>query len=400
MTEPERTRVLILLLGLALGEPLGGAERFGIELATRLDQARFEPIVCAFWRHNSPAERHWLAHLQAYGIETFFAADAGPGHYLARYQAGVQAIRDRFRGQQVDVIQSHFQMGSLAALLLRRPLAARACVRRAAAAREWGDGVAAAIGRLVFTDWVFPLAFDAEVAISQTLANRLDRRPAAFLRRRRAVRIPTGVPLERFHPAAPAEARTARQTLGLPADALVVGNVGRLRGEKGHRVLLQAAVRVCAARPDVRFVIIGDGELREALQQQAVGLGLAEAVRFTGARTDVNQLYHAMYLFVLPSLWEALGTAILESMASGVPVVATDLPGPRELVTPGRTGWLARSNDPADLAERLLEALADPAARAARAAEALRAVVPRFSIAKIARAYEQLYDQLTGRTAT
>ncbi len=356
-------------------------------------------MICAFWRHKSPSEQHWLDYLQANGIEAFFAADAGRGGYLTRYLEGIRSIGDRFRGQRVDVIHSNFQMGSLAALLLKRPLAARACVRTALAGKEWGDGTAASICRLVFTNWLFPLTFSAEIGVSQTLVDILDRRPAARLKRGQALWIPNGIPMDRFHPSEPAEPRAAQQALGLPADALVVGNVGRLRQEKGHRILLQAAAQVCAARPETRFVIIGDGELQTALHRQAAELGLGEAVQFTGARTDVEYLYHAMDLFVLPSLWEGLSTAILESMASGIPVVATDLPGTRELIAPGRTGWLVRPNDPADLARGILEALANPSQRAGMAAAALTSVVPRFSIAHITRQYEVLYDQLTGRTA-
>lgn len=399
-TTPDRTRVLIVILGLALGEPLGGAERFGIELARNLDRACFEPLVCAFWRHDTPSEQHWLDCLRREGIEAFFAAEAKGGSFVARYVGGIRAIQAHLQGRQVDVIHSCFQLGSIAALLLRRPLAARACIRTGLAGKEWGDGPVALVGRQLLTGWVFPFAFDAEVGVSQALVDTLNRRPAARTVGKRALLLPNGIPLDRFDLATAEQVRAARRELGLPTDALVVGNVGRLRREKGHAILLKAAARVVAAQPEARFVIIGDGELRDLLRRQAVALGLGEAVIFSGARTDVERLYRAFDLFVLPSLWEGLSTVILESMASGVPVIGTDIPGTRELIVPGRTGWLAQPGDPADLARCILNALADPHQRSAAAETARSEVVPRYGMAHVADQYEALYARLTGRVSS
>lgn len=387
----------MVILGLALGEPLGGAERFGIELARNLDRACFEPLVCAFWRHGAPSEQHWLDCLRQEGIEAFFAADATGGSFAARYAGGIRAISAHLQGQRVDVIHSCFQLGSIAALLLKRPLAARACIRTGLAGKEWGDGPGAFLGRQLITGWVFPFAFDAEVGVSQALVDTLNRRPAARMAGKRALLLPNGIPLDRFDLATAEQVGAARSELGLPTDAPVVGNVGRLRREKGHAILLKAAAQVVAARPDTRFVIIGDGELRDLLRRQAAESGLGEAVIFAGARTDVERLYRAFDLFVLPSLWEGLSTVILESMASGVPVIGTDIPGNRELIVPGRTGWLARPDDPADLAECILNALADPRQRSVVAETARQEVVPRYGMAHIADRYEALYARPTGR---
>jgi glycosyltransferase involved in cell wall biosynthesis len=394
---PDRTRVLIVILGLALGEPLGGAERFGIELARNLDKERFEPLICAFWRHGAPSEQHWLECLRREGIEVFFAADAKGGSFVARYVGGLRAVEAHLQGRQVDVIHSCFQLGSIAALLLKRPLAARTCIRTGLAGKEWGDGPVAFLGRQLMTAWVFPLAFDAEVGVSQALVDTLNRRPAARMVGKRALLLPNGIPLDRFGLATAEQVGAARKELGLPTDALVVGNVGRLRREKGHAILLKAAAQVLAARSEARFVIIGDGELRDLLRRQAIESGLGEAVIFAGARTDVERLYRAFDLFVLPSLWEGLSTVVLESMASGVPVISTDIPGTRELIVSGRTGWLARPDDPADLARCILTALADPHQASVVAETARKEVVPRYGMAYIADQYEALYARLIGR---
>ena len=104
-----------------------------------------------------------------------------------------------------------------------------------------------------------------------------------------------------------------------------------------------------------------------------------------------------MDLFVLPSVWEGLPTVILESMACGISVVATDIPGTRELITHGRTGWLVPPNDAASLAQGILAALRAPAACQSVAQAARQEVTPRFALEQVTKQYEWLYLELLGR---
>ncbi len=388
----DRIRVLMLVSGFAIGQPLGGAERFGVGLACHLDQEQFEPIVCGFWRRGVPAEEHWRGVLAASRIETFEAADRGRGFTPARYASALHSITGHLHGRPIDVIHSQFQLGSVTALLLRRKLGATALVRTAhnAFPFEWGPSMQGAFGRQVFTKWIFPLTFDAEVAVSRDAAESQDRRPGARLARKRAHLIHNGIaPL--FSSAPEPGLRAA---LGLSTADTVIGSVGRFSSEKGYAYLVQAAPEVLAQRPDVKFLLIGDGDQRDALEQQAAGLGLTGSVIFAGARQDAASLYGVMDLFVLPSLYEGLPTAVLESMAAGVPVVATDTAGTRELVEDGHTGWLCRSRDPASLAEAIVAALDDPARRAQAAQAAQDEIVPRYLLDRIADQYEALYRSL------
>lgn len=135
--------------------------------------------------------------------------------------------------------------------------------------------------------------------------------------------------------------------------------------------------------------------MRGALEAEAAALGVAHAITFVGARADAGVLYPALDLFVLPSLWEGLPTVVLESMASGVPVVATDIPGTCDLVQEGVTGWLAPPADPSGLSQAILRALDDPIQRVAIARHAAEQVVPRYTMDAIARQYAELYRQLS-----
>jgi glycosyltransferase involved in cell wall biosynthesis len=393
----DKVRVLAVVSGLAIGEPMGGAERFGIELACSLDRAIFEPSVCAVWRRHVPSEAFWAQRLADAGVPLLELAD-WPGRADPRaYASAFAALARHLHGADIDIIHCHRPLPSLAALPLKHLYGVKALVRTAHAGKEWGDGPAAFMFRQVFTQWLLPLTLDAEACVSQAQVDAFNRRPGARLCRRSARLLHNAIELDRFTRAPdPALIAALRSEFGLaPADR-VVGSVGRLRKEKAYPDLVAAAALVRAAEPNARFLLVGDGPQREALVGQARSLGLADAFIFAGARTDPELFYHLMDVFVLSSVWEGLPTVILESMASGVPVVATDIPGSRELIAPGRTGWLVPPSDPARLADGILAALRAPdeCVRISRAA--LEEVVPHFSLARVAKEYERLYLELLG----
>lgn len=395
----EKIRVLTIVSGLAVGDLLGGAERFGIELACHLDRERFEPIICGFWFWNKPSEQLWLNRLTSQGISAFFAVKRPSRFGLRAYIRGVLSILNYFKGTSVHIIHSHFQLGSLTALLIRRALQAKGLVRTAHGAFhwEWSNTFIGWICRQVFTQWVFPIGFDVEVGVSEYVTHSLNLRLGALLAGKSAHLIYNGINPNRFITAQPNP--EGRIVLGLDPKAVVIGSVGRLTEQKGYSFLLEAAPKVIEKMSNVRFLIIGDGELRDKLQRQIVKLGLQERVILAGAYHHIESVYKLFDLFVLPSLWEGLPTVILEAMASGVPVVATDIPGTRELIRPGETGWLARPRDPSSLAHSILDALSDPSKRTTIAQNAFQEVISRFSMDRIADQYEELYLDLINRWA-
>jgi glycosyltransferase involved in cell wall biosynthesis len=175
--------------------------------------------------------------------------------------------------------------------------------------------------------------------------------------------------------------RQARAALGLPPEALVAGFVARLVPQKGHRVFFEALRRVVRKQPDVRALVVGDTQAdgsdpdgyRSLLRRLVNDLGLAERVVFTGFREDVPDLLAAMDLFVHAALKEPFGTAIVEAMASGKPVIASRTPGPAEIVEDGVTGLLTPPGDAVALSEAILAVL-DDSSLGARLADAARSV--------------------------
>ena len=152
-----------------------------------------------------------------------------------------------------------------------------------------------------------------------------------------------------------------RRELGLPADAPVVGHVGRFNPQKNHPFLLQVAAAVIKVWPEVHFLLVGDGPLRPEIEAQARQLGLSERVHFAGIRQDVPRLMCAcMDVFLFPSLWEGLGLVIVEAQAAGLSVVAAESV-PREVgVVPGLIQYLPLSIGPERWAQELLALLARP----------------------------------------
>ena len=198
--------------------------------------------------------------------------------------------------------------------------------------------------------------------------------------------IGNGLAADAFAPAVPALPRREGW--------LRVGMIARMNSAaKNHSIFLRAAARVKASTPHVEFVIVGDGPLRGVLEQEAAGLGLAGRVQFLGDRRDIPALLASMDVTVLTSASESLSNAIIESMAAGVPVVATSVGGTPELLGEGR-GILVPVGDETGLANRLLHLLQDQNRRAEIGQRARAFARENFTIEKMRTSYEQLYTEL------
>ncbi len=194
------------------------------------------------------------------------------------------------------------------------------------------------------------------------------------------------------------ERQHVRAMLGLVPETRVAGVIARLTEQKGHRYLFEA-LATHAALTDVHLLVVGDGDLREALHRDVMSRGLESRVHFLGARRDLGDLLAAMDVFVLPSLWEGLPLSLVLAMGAGVPVVATSVAGVPEVVEDGKTGWLVPAADAAALGDALARALGDPSERARIAAAGKASVLPRFNVDGYVHAIATLYDRLLAEHA-
>ena len=159
-------------------------------------------------------------------------------------------------------------------------------------------------------------------------------------------------------------------------------------------MFLRAAARVRAAVPDAAFVIAGEGELMPGLRELATELGIADDVHFIGRCDDVASLLFASHIGVLSSRAEGFANAILEYMAAGLPVVATDVGGVREAIVEGETGYIVPSGDDEQMAERIIQILSNDENARAMGARGKAIVADKFSCDRHLRNTLELYDEL------
>ncbi len=210
----------------------------------------------------------------------------------------------------------------------------------------------------------------------------------------RAVTIHEGIDLGRVDAAPKADLHAE---LWLPHHAPIVGNVAALVPHKGHRHLIEAAAIVVRKMPDARFVIAGEGELRQALERQIKDHRLEKHVFLAGFRPDILSVHKAFDIFVMSSVTEGLGTSLLDAMACGKPIVATTAGGMPEVVVNGETGLLVPPRDHQAMADAIVTLLRDPAigARMGRAGEAR--VAERFSAERMVQETLALYERAVCR---
>ena len=204
--------------------------------------------------------------------------------------------------------------------------------------------------------------------------------------------IRSGIDPRPFNPTYPAG--EARREFGIAEKSPVIGCIAHFADHKGHRYLIATAARVAAAVPDVRFLLVGDGELRPQIERQIKDLNHEKHVILTGFRTDIPRLLAAMDIVVLSSHLEGLGTSLLDAMAMARPVVATRVGGIPEMVEDGVNGRLVPPRDPDALAGALIELIRRPDERK-RMGEAGRArMLSMFSAEAMVEQTERIYRKL------
>lgn len=211
--------------------------------------------------------------------------------------------------------------------------------------------------------------------------------------------IPLGLELDRFI-SPDVRKNRFKMSLGIAPDTLLVGIVGRLVPIKGHRVFLEAACKIMKLKLDagdkqpVKFIIVGDGELRSELEEYTDRLGIREHVIFTGFRKDLPDIYADTDIVVLSSYNEGTPVSLIEAMTAGVPIVATKVGGVSDFIDDGVTGLLVPAGDADALAAGVIMLLDDPALREQIGENVRKAVYPKYDISNLVKNIDELYNML------
>jgi len=216
---------------------------------------------------------------------------------------------------------------------------------------------------------------------------------------KRIIQHYNGLDLDRFSARGDFMRADVLARFGLPSKRRLITIVANLRNQvKDHPLFLRAAARVHATVPDAAFVIAGEGELMPSLRQLAIDLGIAEDVHFLGRCDDVASLLRASNVGVLSSKAEGFANAILEYMAAGLPVVATDVGGAREAIVEGETGFIVSSGDDEKMAERIVQILSDDVRARTMGARGTAIVFEKFGKEHHLRNTLELYDELLSQS--
>jgi glycosyltransferase involved in cell wall biosynthesis len=294
-------------------------------------------------------------------------------------------LRRALRKRRVKILHSHLFYSSLFASpigwLARVPVIVETQHLRESWRQGWLKShfiIDRIVGRFV----------DCYIAVSEANARYLadDKR----LPGRKIMVIRNGCDLRRFDPAAQAPLHLKRE-LGFADDDPVILVVGRLEPQKGHQVLLHAFPTVRKEFPNARLVCLGEGSLRGDLESKVRALGIEGAVRFVGFQANVPEWLALADFTVLPSFYEGLPIAAIESLAAARPVVASAVDGTPEVVVDGKTGFTVPPGDAAALAAALCSLLRDPKLRRTMGIEGRRWVAENFSQEQQLRRTEELY---------
>lgn len=350
-----------------------------MELVQRLPREEFQPHLLVLESPPPPHESELVSRLFESGTPLeFFDAESlwNAPRTIGRLKRSLQALRP-------VLVQSFLAHANIAA----------AYAARCAGVRPIVTGIRVAERRHNLHAW---LARRTErwvarhVCVSHSVAEfaihnmRLDPRKVMV--------IPNGVDVEKFTTATP----LTREELDLPGDAQIVLHVGRLDMQKRIDWLMTSFSEAQAQLPDAYLLLAGAGPSQVYLAKLAARLGIAGRVRFLGWRADVPQLLATCDLLALTSAWEGMPNVILEAMATGRPVLVTEVEGAREILGPLAESQLVARDDRAAFNQRFVDLLRDSSLRSRLGQENQNRVRRRFSLNETTQKYLQLYRQLLG----
>jgi glycosyltransferase involved in cell wall biosynthesis len=367
---------------------IGGPATHVIELAANLPRDTFAVRLLTGQVGRGEQDMHYLA--DSMGVTPEVLPDVSP-HLGVNDVGALLRLRGIFQEWKPDVVHTHTAkagaLGRVAARWARVP------------------GVVHTFHGHVLSGYFPPLIETGFRWIERTLALATDqiitlspslKRDLVAMRIAPAEKIsiiPLGMDLELLA-ACRARRKELRAEIGAAEDEPLIGIVGRLVPIKDHAMFLAAVAGMVHSGNRARFLVVGDGPLRDSLIAQATAAGIADRVHFLGWRQDMAQVYAALDILALSSLNEGTPVTILEAMAAGVPVVATAVGGVPDVVREGETGWLVPARDPQAMVNAWKQVFLNPGLTSRMIETARQEVHARYSRTRMIESLSDLYIRL------
>ena len=379
MSTSNTQKINIMFVVPCLG--FGGLERVVLDLVRGLDRSRFEPSLCSLLEpHTGMIEA-----TRDLNIAVHVLPKGNGVNYFLPFR-----LSSLFMRKRVHLVNAH----DIGATLYAAAAARLAGVRHVVHTDH--SQILTKRGFLPVYRWVFRHGISHATVVSEHLRRYL--LDTFSLPEARVTTIPNGIDVERF--AVPLDTSSLHRELGIREGALVIGSIGRLMEQKGMEYLLQAFARLSRRGSDMKLVIVGEGELRQDLECLARHLQVSDRVVFTGIRNDIPHLMRLFDVFVLPSLWEGQPITIVEAMAAGRAIVATDVGGNAEILHHGEFGVLVSPRDENALADAIDALLSDAARAGGLGKRAASHAERELTSASMVRRYEELFAAIAmGRSA-
>lgn len=355
---------------------IGGGESHVLDLVASLDKTAFEPIVLSF------TEGPMITALQKMNIPAF-VIESEKAFDISVWKKVKKFMED----QRIDIVHVH---------------GTRANTNVLWAARRLGLPVVYTIHGWSFHDGLHPLAKRLRIAAEKFITRKTQVNICVSESNRQTgikalkgfsgIVVRNGINLQKFNPNA--QYPDLRAEYGIPEDKLLVCFIARMTYQKDPVGMIRGFAAVLQQAPQLHLLMIGDGELMSAVKDAAASAGIEKQVTFAGFRQDVPAVLHAADIYCLPSLWEGFPIGVLEAMAMGKAVIASDVDGTKEAVTDGENGLLVPSGNPEALAAAIVKVAHDDVLRARLQDNAKAAIAANFNVAgmteKIAAVYQQL----------
>jgi glycosyltransferase involved in cell wall biosynthesis len=379
-----RIRVALVIARLNIGGPATHV----VQLAAGLPAERFEVRLIAGREGRSEGSMRYLA--EKAGLAPVWIPELSPALAPSNLIAFVKVSR-LIRQWRPDIVHTHTAMagalGRTAAHLAGVPVVVHTFHGHVL------RGYFAPPAENLFRAIERSLARHSDMLITLSLSLREDLVALRVAAREKIQVIPLGMEFDALL-AAPRRQGLLRRELAVAPEAPLVGSVGRLAPIKNHALLLQAARRMVDLGTPAHFVIVGDGELRAGLEHLSAQLGLQARVHFLGWRKDLTPIYSDLDLLALTSENEGTPVAVLEAMAAGVPVVATDVGGVPDVIRDGQTGYLVASQEAEVFAQAMARALREVDLSRSMSVRARAEVVARFGKERMLAETAGLYENL------